>query len=350
MATVPTIGDFSWLIQLVDAGLIKASFKFSDIRAMLQSLGALTPETDAALKTVEANPGLIDIGVQTLKDALAKYPPSTPLSEITGGGTPTTPTNPVVTPSVQQVQDAFKALAGIAATSSKAMEEFLTTPTGQKVKNEFYAEAQEMAKWVTQLNAGTATPAQFLNKMVEFGSDTTGVALQVYQFFTGKIPTQTGMTYLVDSPNNPADLTDPTYALLNAENRYINMAVNLGVKGEGASAFNTAYGALDFKAAVTKLYAAIIGNSEAAAKGVNVSAAIDYVVAQEAYFKALGGGDIGAKAAAAGFLMHKGLQAGVGVYDDAVRDFYADLYAGKATYGVSILGSSAPTEGLDGLV
>jgi len=33
-----------------------------------------------------------------------------------------------------------------------------------------------------------------------------------YQFFTGNVPTSGGFTYLIDSPENPTDLTDPYYA------------------------------------------------------------------------------------------------------------------------------------------
>jgi hypothetical protein len=47
----------------------------------------LTPDVDAALALVEANPALLNIGVQTLKDALTKYPLDTPLSVAFGTGT-----------------------------------------------------------------------------------------------------------------------------------------------------------------------------------------------------------------------------------------------------------------------
>ena len=122
----PTLRDFQFLIQLVDSGFIQATFKFVDLRPLLKSVGVLTPEVDAALALVEANPALINLGIQTFKEALSKYPLDTPLSVAFGSGTGGTGTvaNPIVLTEAQ-IQDAYKeslqgALAGATASDAQA--------------------------------------------------------------------------------------------------------------------------------------------------------------------------------------------------------------------------------------
>jgi hypothetical protein len=345
----PTLRDFQFLIQLVDAGLIQASFKFGDLRALLKSFGALTPDVDTALSLVEANPSLINIGVQTLKDALTKYPLDTTLSVAfgvttgggTGGGTTTTPI--VLTDA--QIKDAYKALAGIAATSSKALSEYLTGPNGEKVLNAFYSEMQQLAKLQADVIASKITKTAFLDTMIKFSADTSALALQAVNFFTGKTPSAAALAEIIDSPTNTSDLTDFAYAIYSTENKYIEFAVGQALSGAGAATFKATYDSLAFRDAAAKMYDTIIGNTKAAAAGINVAAALDYIVAQQKYFEAYGHSALGAKAAVAGFLMSKGLEASVGIYAESVKGFLTKAYDGTATYGGDLItAAKAPAE------
>jgi len=345
----PTLRDFQFLIQLVDSGIIQASFKFVDLRPLLKSFGVLTPDVDAALALVEANPALINIGVQTLKDALTKYPLDTPLSVAfgtgtggggTGGGTVSDP----IHLTDAQIKDAYKALAGISATSSKALSEYLTGPNGEKVLNAFYAEMNELAKLQADVIANKITKAVFIDKLVGYSIDTSALALQAMNFFTGKTPTQTALNDLIDSATNTSDLTDYAYAIYNTGNKYIEFAVNQAMSGTGAASFKTAYDSLSFRDAVVKAYDAIIGNTKAAAAGINVNAAVDYLVSQQSYFTAYGHDALGAKAAVAGFIMYAGMNAGVGAYAESTKAFLTNAYDGKATYGGALVAAKAPAE------
>lgn len=191
-----------------------------------------------------------------------------------------------------------------------------------------------------------------------FALSTTSVALTAYQFFTGKTPGKAGLSYLVNSPDNPSDLNDAAgiYTQMNTENRYINFAANLGLVGEGKAAFASAYQSLTFRQAVEKAYDVIIGNKAAAAAGINVSAAIDGIVASKSYFEALAtqrmGGfdqDLAMKAGVIGYLMAEGLKAHVGNYARAVENFYIDLADGSAQYNVDLVGVYGPGTFLDGM-
>jgi len=344
----PTLRDFQFMIQLVDSGLIQASFKFVDLRPLLKSFGVLTPDVDAALALVEANPALINIGVQTLKDALTKYPLDTPLSVAfgtggSGGSGGGTVTNPIVLTDAQ-IKDAYKALAGISATSSKALSEYLTGPNGEKVLNAFYAEMNELAKLQADVIANKITKTVFIDKLVGYSIDTSALALQAMNFFTGKTPTQAALNDMIDSATNTSDLTDYAYAIYNTGNKYIEFAVNQAMSGTGAAAFKTAYDSLTFRDAVAKAYDAIIGNTKAAAAGINVSAAVDYIVSQQSYFTAYGHDALGAKAAMAGFVMYAGMNAGVGLYAESTKAFLTQAYDGNASYGSALVAGKSPAE------
>ena len=346
----PTLRDFQFIVSLIDSGLVQASFRFSDIRTLLKNFNVLTPQVDAALAQVEANPLLLNIGLGTLRDALTKFSLDTPLSTAfgVGGTTPTTPTSPTspITLTPTQVQDAYKALAGIAATSSKALSEFLTGPNGERVVNSFYAEMQALAQLQLDVTGGKITKTAFIDKLISYSADTSALALQAMNFFTGKTPSQAALNDLIDSPTNTADLTDFAFAKYNSENKYIAFAVSQAVSGPGAAAFKAAYESLSFRDAAAKAYDAIIGNTKAAAAGVNVQAALDYVVSQQNYFLANGTDALGAKAAMAGFLMSKGLEANIGLYAEATKAFLTKAYDGGAVYGGDLLAtrSSAPVE------
>ena len=344
----PTLRDFQFLIQLVDSGFIQATFKFVDLRPLLKSVGVLTPEVDAALALVEANPALINLGIQTFKEALSKYPLDTPLSVAFGSGTGGTDgtgavANPIVLTEAQ-IKDAYKALAGISANSSKALSEYLSGPNGEKVANAFYAEMKELAQLQADVIANKITKAVFIDKLVGYSVDTSALALQAMNFFTGKTPSQAALNDLIDSATNTTDLTDYAYAIYNTGNKYIEFAVNQAMSGAGAAAFKTAYDSLSFRDAVVKAYDAIIGNAKATAAGINISAAVDYIVSQQNYFTAYGHDALGAKAAMAGFVMYAGMNAGVGSYAEATKVFLTDAYDGKASYGGALVAAKAPAE------
>jgi hypothetical protein len=341
----PTLRDFQFLVQLLDSGLVQASFKFADLRGLLKGFGALTPDVDAALAQVEANPALINLGVATLREALTKWPLDTPISVafgITSGGGGGAVSDPIHL-TTAQVQDAYKALAGIAATSSKALSEFLTGPNGEKVVNAFYNEIKELTQLQLDVTANKITKTAFLDKLISYSADTSALALQATNFFTGKTPTAAALADLIDSATNTSDLTDFAYAIYNTENKYIEFAVNQAMSGSGAATFKAAYDSLSFRDAAAKAYDSIIGNAKAAAAGINVSAALDYIVAQQKYFTTYGHDALGAKAAVAGFLMSKGLEANLGVYAEATKAFLTKAYDGTATYGGDLVtGAKAP--------
>ncbi len=161
---------------------------------------------------------------------------------------------------------------------------------------------------------------------------TTSVAALTYQFFTGETPNFAGLDYLVNSTTNANDLNDPSYQAFNTENRYINFAVNLGVAGEGRADFLRDFGSLTFGEAVAVAYNRIIGASQAAEAGVDVSAAIANIAGRKAYFDAnaragapAADADLAAKAAMAGYIMAEAVKAKVGVYAQGLAGFYDDI-------------------------
>lgn len=250
----------------------------------------------------------------------------------TGGGDPPKPT-------VETITTAFNTITGVG--SEKALSPTITLPNGQVVDNPVYLESKALSQLLTGYSAGTVSQSQVLAAIVEYSEDTSMVALEAYQFFTGKTPTKLGMSYLIDSADNPNDLTDPYYAVFNVGNRFINFAVNLGRYGEGHVGFEKDYGALSFEAAVAKAYEAIIGRSAATADGVDVDKAIAYIVSQKDYFTALGKDDLGAKAAMVGFVMYVGVEYATGNYYDAVVDHLEDMFTGAPTYNVDLVGASS---------
>lgn len=249
-----------------------------------------------------------------------------------GGGDPPKPT-------VETITIAFNTITGVG--SEKALSPTITLPNGQVVDNPVYLESKALSQLLTGYSAGTVSQAQVLAAIVEYSEDTSMVALEAYQFFTGKTPTKLGMSYLIDSADNPNDLTDPYYAVFNVGNRFINFAVNLGRYGEGHAGFEKDYGTLSFEAAVAKAYEAIIGRGAATADGVDVDKAIAYIVSQKDYFTALGKDDLGAKAAMVGYVMYAGVEYTTGKYYDAVVDHLEEMFTGAPTYNVDLVGVSS---------
>lgn len=258
---------------------------------------------------------------------------------------PPPPPNPGQGPGTQtpeqQVETGFGVSTGVDPTSEKATQPTITLPSGQEIANPVYEQARQLTDLAAQFKAGTITETVVIDKMVEFATETTAVALQAYQFFTGATPTQEGVAYLVNSDDNDNDLTDPYYATFSPDNRYINFAVSLGTGGQGSQDFAQEYGAMSFEDSIRSAYDKIIGVDEARAAGVDVNAAVAYVLAQLAYFTALGGSAIGAKAAMVGYLMYAGMQAKIGVYYEGTRGFLTNAFHGDAEYNVDLTGGSS---------
>jgi hypothetical protein len=187
---------------------------------------------------------------------------------------------------------------------------------------------------VAQAAAGTITTAAAIGQIVQLADATTSVATLSYEFFTGKVPSQGGVDYLVSpAGGNAANINSVYYQSFNLENRYINFAVNLGANGEGKAAFLAAYGGLSLLAATSKAYATIFGGTPTDAK---VHALIDTRVD---YFAAYGGdgpAGIGTKAAMVGWLLAEATKADVGMYAHANDAFLTDLADG-ATFAVDLV-------------
>ncbi|MEO6339649.1 MAG: M10 family metallopeptidase C-terminal domain-containing protein [Caulobacteraceae bacterium] len=187
----------------------------------------------------------------------------------------------------------------------------------------------------TRIAAGTLTQAQALTQIVNTADATTSVATLAYQFFTGKIPSQGGIDYLV-SPTGPNanNLNSAYYQSFNIENRYINFAVNLGKLGDGKDAFAAAYGGKTLLDTVKTAYATIFGSTPSDTK---VHALIDSRIDYFAAYGLDGPNGIGTKAAAVGWLLAEAAKADIGMYSKANDAFLIDLADG-ATFAIDLVG------------
>ncbi len=164
---------------------------------------------------------------------------------------------------------------------------------------------------------------------------TTSVATLAYEFFTGKVPSQAGIDYLV-SPAGPNanNLNSAYYQSFNLENRYINFAVNLGKLGEGKEAFAAKYGALSFVDATREAYKTIFGAAPTDAK---IHALTDSRVDYFASYGGDGVNGIGTKAAMVGWLLAEAQKADLGVMVRSNDAWLADLADGSAPFAIDIL-------------
>ncbi len=318
-----------------DAGATSATIQVS-------VAGDAVVEADETFTVTLASPSIGGLTYATAQGVILNddtTPPPSSGGGGNGGGNGGGGQEPPPKPTVEAIKVAFGALTGVS--NDKAQAPTITLPDGKVVPNPVYLENQALTKLLEGYNAGTVTQAQVQAAIVEYAEDTSMVALQAYQFFTGKTPSKLGLTWLIDSPDNPNDLTDPAFVLFNVGNRFINFAVNLGRFGEGHDAFAKDYGALSFEAAVAKAYESIIGRSAAQADGVNVDAAIQYLVSQKDYFMAVGKDDVGAKAAMVGFVMYVGVEFSVGKYYDATVDYLGDMFTGTPTYNIDLMGAAS---------
>ena len=191
---------------------------------------------------------------------------------------------------------------------------------------------------LTKWTAGQLTAEQVTAEIVNTAGATTSVATLAYQFFTGKIPGQAGVDYLV-SPTGPNanNLNSAYYQTFNLENRYINFAVNLGKLGEGKDAFAAKYGALSMVDATREAYKTIFGAAPTDAK---IHAMIDGRID---YFSAYGGdgaNGIGTKAAMVGLLLAEAQKADLGVMVRSNDAWLTDLADGSAPFAISLLDPS----------
>ncbi|WP_369059117.1 autotransporter-associated beta strand repeat-containing protein [Caulobacter sp. 73W] len=237
-----------------------------------------------------------------------------------------------------QIRELFAAAAGFASNSPKAQASNITLADGTVAPNPAFEAAMRLARLIAQFEAGIIDRDGLIEGVTDISAPTSGVALQAYQFFTGRTPTMSGMGWLIDSASNANDLTDPYYARFNEVNRFINFAVNLGVQGEGRAAFEAKFGALDFAAAVRLAYDMVIGLDDARAAGIDVGAALAWIASQEGYFDAFAGSDLGGKAAMIGYIMQAGLEGRVGRYHEATRDFINSSFEGAPAYHVDLVG------------
>ena len=185
-------------------------------------------------------------------------------------------------------------------------------------------------------HAGTWTVEQGIDYVVNQADATTTVANLSYQFFTGKTPQASGLTYLV-SPTGPNgnNLNSAYYQNFNLENRYINFAVNLGINGEGKTKFAADYGGLTLAEATKKAYATIFGAAPADAK---ISALLSD--GRDAYFESYGHdglNGLGTKAAMVGWLLAEAAKGDIGVYSRASNAYLHDA-ASTFQYAVDLVG------------
>lgn len=214
----------------------------------------------------------------------------------------------------------------------------------------------EVRATFTAVAGGGASDSQILSNILNGADNSTALAVMSYQFFTGRSPTQVGMSYLVNSPYNSTDLNDAYYSGFNIENRYINFAANLGVNGEGAFAFATKYGEMSFADYVASIYQTVIGRTMATTAGVDVDAAIAYLISTKAAVQATVAAaglinanstpaqiDLAVKAAMAGLVMAAAIKADIGLYAAATDNFMVALATGTAVYGTDITKTYAPS-------
>lgn len=198
---------------------------------------------------------------------------------------------------------------------------------------------------------GVTTRADALASTIKLAGSTTSVATLSYQFFTGKIPSQDGLDYLVSPTGpNPNNLNSTYYQSFSLENRYINFAVNLGKVGEGNAKFTTEYGALSLFDATKKAYGAIFGVTATDQK-VHTLLDPSFVLNGQTmtraeyfgYYGADGANGIGTKAAMVGWLLGEAIKADVGMYAKSNDAFLTDLSDG-ATFAVDLIGAYGKAE------
>ena len=225
------------------------------------------------------------------------------------------------------------------------------------------ATANQLASVAQQNMSGTLSDALALQFVLNSGQAraTTDVATSTYAFFTGSIPTQAGVDYLINNPGSGfntsyyngtgagASATSPGPGGFNLENRYFNSAINLGANpvGAGFSTFQSTYGSLTLQQTVATAYEAIVG--QATVGQANATAAISAISASIPYFQAVASQrapqlnqDLAAKAIIVGYIIEEAIKADVGAYAKAIDQLNGSLAVGDAAYGVNLLQNYGP--------
>ncbi|PIB93417.1 hypothetical protein [Caulobacter sp. FWC2] len=201
--------------------------------------------------------------------------------------------------------------------------------------------------YATQTQVGGLSDDAAAASTLKWVNGTTAVAVETYQFFTGKAPSAAGLAYLVNSATNTTDLNDAYYSKFSAENRFINFSINLAVFGDGAANFaaqygNTATSTVTYAQVVASAYDKIIGNATATAAGVDVAASVAFFSRQAnidyltSFVKANGitGAtqiDLAVKAALIGEILNAATVSGLGAYATATTALIKDLSDGALT-------------------
>lgn len=214
-----------------------------------------------------------------------------------------------------------------------------------------YSDLIHLNTMANQNTAGTLTFAEAIGHIVDFADNTTSVATTTYQFFTDRLPTEAGLDFLVNAPDNvnSTDLNDPYYQSFNVQNRFINFSVNLGVLGEGSSEFAEEYGDLTLTQATAKAYEEIFG---VAASASHIDRILNGQVpdpsnpgstfARSEYFEYYGNTPLGTKAAVVGWLLAEGVNNDIGAYANANENFLTDLVDGNAQFNIDLIGVYTP--------
>ncbi|USQ97429.1 S-layer protein [Caulobacter sp. RL271] len=218
--------------------------------------------------------------------------------------------------------------------------------------------------YATQSQTGGISDTTALTNTLKLLNSTTAVAVETYQFFTGRAPSAAGLSFLVNSTTNTSDLNDAYYSKFSAENRFINFSINLATgQGEGAAAFAAAYGSVSVAQTVATAYDKIIGNATAAAAGVDVAAAVAFLsradnityltnfVKANTGLTAAADIDLAVKAALIGEILNVATVSGLGAYAGATTALITDLSDGTlstdSAAGVNIL-TAYPAAGATG--
>ena len=180
-----------------------------------------------------------------------------------------------------------------------------------------------------------ATDAAAVSAIIRAAGSATSVATLAYEFFTGKVPTQNGVDFLISPTGpNPNNLNSAYYAKFDTVNRYINFAVNLGKNGEAKDSFAAKYGGLSLIDATKEAYKVIFGATPTDAKAHSlIDSRVDYL----AYYGGDGPTGIGTKAAMVGFLLAAAATEDVGVMARSHDAWLTDLSDGSAPFAIDIL-------------
>lgn len=175
------------------------------------------------------------------------------------------------------------------------------------------------------------------------------VVASTYQFFTDKVPFDSGIVSLIDPAVNENALGSDYYKSFNIENQFINFASNLAVSGEGQSFFDSQYSGLSLREAVEKAYSVIVGNANA--PDGNLAGALDFFMNAEAYFQQVAqergvvrdGVDLAeaTNIVMIGSMLNEATKWGGGIYGEAIELLVADVaddgqtsYFGQDLFGL----------------